>query len=170
MFNRLSACLPTLSALQIVLWIGVFVVSIPVLQGWEWVAVLSPLFTASILLFLSGVPLLEVCPNASFSLLSEGYGRVFSRGKPAMRARESVSRNTPVSHEASLMKCVLLVLLSLICMYIHAHMLRPCLAVCRPLLTQNTGQGKTIVNTRNRRGKSILRLHNENNEGRSVAA
>lgn len=54
-------CDNSVTVSQIVLWTGVFIVSTPVLQGWEWVAVLSPVFTASILLFLSGVPLLEVC-------------------------------------------------------------------------------------------------------------
>jgi len=44
---------------EISLWIGVFIVSSSICVGWQWTGVLSPIFTASILLFLSGIPLLE---------------------------------------------------------------------------------------------------------------
>lgn len=44
---------------EILVWIGVFVVAVPVLQGWQWVAVLSPLFVILLLTRVSGIPLLE---------------------------------------------------------------------------------------------------------------
>lgn len=44
---------------EIVLWIGVFLVAAPALHGWQWVAVLSPVFVALLLTRVSGVPLLE---------------------------------------------------------------------------------------------------------------
>jgi steroid 5-alpha reductase family enzyme len=44
---------------EIVLWIGIAVIAIPVLQGWQWVAMISPLFVALLLTRVSGVPLLE---------------------------------------------------------------------------------------------------------------
>jgi len=44
---------------EIVLWIGVAVIAIPVLQGWQWVAMISPLFVTLLLTRVSGVPLLE---------------------------------------------------------------------------------------------------------------
>ena len=44
---------------EIVLWIGVAVIAIPVLQGWQWVALISPLFVTLLLTRVSGVPLLE---------------------------------------------------------------------------------------------------------------
>jgi len=44
---------------EIMLWIGVAVVALPVLRGWQWVTLLSPVFVALLLLRVSGVPLLE---------------------------------------------------------------------------------------------------------------
>ena len=44
---------------EIVLWIGVAIIAIPVLQGWTWVALISPLFVTLLLTRVSGVPLLE---------------------------------------------------------------------------------------------------------------
>jgi steroid 5-alpha reductase family enzyme len=44
---------------EIVLWIGVAIVALPVLQGWQWVALISPLFVTLLLTRVSGVPLLE---------------------------------------------------------------------------------------------------------------
>lgn len=44
---------------EILLWIGVFLVAAPVLSGWQWIAVLSPLFVILLLTRVSGIPLLE---------------------------------------------------------------------------------------------------------------
>ena len=44
---------------EIVLWCGVFLVAAPVLTGWQWVTVLSPVFVTLLLTRVSGVPLLE---------------------------------------------------------------------------------------------------------------
>jgi len=44
---------------EILVWLGTFLLSASVLSGWKWVAVLSPSFIIAILLFLSGIPLLE---------------------------------------------------------------------------------------------------------------
>ncbi len=44
---------------EIVLWIGVALVAVPVLRGWQWVTLVSPLFVALLLTRVSGVPLLE---------------------------------------------------------------------------------------------------------------
>ena len=43
----------------LLVWVGVFLVAAPVLQGWQWVAVLSPLFVILLLTRVSGIPLLE---------------------------------------------------------------------------------------------------------------
>lgn len=44
---------------EILLWIGVLVIAAPVLQGWQWVALLSPVFVILLLTRVSGIPLLE---------------------------------------------------------------------------------------------------------------
>ncbi len=44
---------------EIVIWIGVAVVALPVLQGWQYVTLISPVFVILLLTRVSGVPLLE---------------------------------------------------------------------------------------------------------------
>ena len=44
---------------EIVLWVGVLIVAAPVLQGWQWVALASPVFVTLLLTKISGIPLLE---------------------------------------------------------------------------------------------------------------
>ena len=43
---------------EIVLWIGVAIIAIPVLQGWQWVTMISPIFVTLLLTRVSGVPML----------------------------------------------------------------------------------------------------------------
>lgn len=44
---------------EITLWVGVFLIAVPVLTGWQWIAVLSPLFVVVLLTKVSGIPRLE---------------------------------------------------------------------------------------------------------------
>ena len=44
---------------EIVLWVGIFIVSLPLLSGWSWLALSSPVFVVLLLTRVSGVPLLE---------------------------------------------------------------------------------------------------------------
>lgn len=44
---------------EITLWVGVTIIALPVLQGWQWVALISPLFVTLLITRVSGVPLLE---------------------------------------------------------------------------------------------------------------
>ena len=44
---------------EIVLWTGMAIVAIPVLQGWQWATLISPVFVAFLLIKVSGIPLLE---------------------------------------------------------------------------------------------------------------
>ncbi|MBN1179895.1 MAG: DUF1295 domain-containing protein [Anaerolineae bacterium] len=44
---------------EIVIWIGVAVIALPVLRGWQWVTLVSPVFVALLITRISGVPMLE---------------------------------------------------------------------------------------------------------------
>ena len=44
---------------EIMLWWGIFIMSTSILTDGEWASIVSPLFIMAILLFLSGIPLLE---------------------------------------------------------------------------------------------------------------
>ena len=44
---------------EILLWVGVAIIALPVLQGWQWVALISPVFVALLIIKVSGVPHLE---------------------------------------------------------------------------------------------------------------
>lgn len=44
---------------EILLWIGVAIIALPALSGWQYIALLSPVFVALLLIKLSGIPLLE---------------------------------------------------------------------------------------------------------------
>ncbi len=66
---------------EILLWIGVLIITLPVLHGWQWVALISPLFVAFLLTRVSGVPLLEKKADAKWGGQAE---------------YEEYKRNTPV--------------------------------------------------------------------------
>ena len=51
---------------EIVIWVGVAVIALPVLQGWQWVALISPLFVTLLLTKVSGIPLLEKKSDAKW--------------------------------------------------------------------------------------------------------
>ena len=44
---------------EILLWVGVAIIAIPVLQGWQWFSMISPIFVILLLTRVSGIPLLE---------------------------------------------------------------------------------------------------------------
>lgn len=44
---------------EIVLWIGIAIIAMPVLQGWQWVTMISPVFVTVLLTRISGIPMLE---------------------------------------------------------------------------------------------------------------
>lgn len=44
---------------EIILWIGIAVIALPVLSGWAWVTLISPVFVTLLLTKISGVPMLE---------------------------------------------------------------------------------------------------------------
>ncbi|MEZ0395762.1 MAG: DUF1295 domain-containing protein [Anaerolineales bacterium] len=66
---------------EIVLWIGIAIIALPVLQGWQWVAMISPLFVTLLLTRVSGIPLLEKKADAKWGGQTE---------------YEAYKKNTPV--------------------------------------------------------------------------
>ncbi|UCF62559.1 MAG: DUF1295 domain-containing protein [Anaerolineaceae bacterium] len=44
---------------EIVLWIGVAVIALPILRGWQWITLISPVFVTLLLTRISGIPMLE---------------------------------------------------------------------------------------------------------------
>ncbi len=44
---------------EILLWVGILIIAAPVLQGWQWIALISPIFVTVLLTRISGVPMLE---------------------------------------------------------------------------------------------------------------
>lgn len=66
---------------EILLWVGVLIITLPVLHGWQWVALISPLFVAFLLTRVSGVPLLEKKADAKWGGQAE---------------YEAYKKNTPV--------------------------------------------------------------------------
>lgn len=66
---------------EIVLWLGVALIALPVLQGWQWVALISPVFVTILLTRVSGVPLLEAKADKKWG---------------GQEAYEAYKKNTPV--------------------------------------------------------------------------
>ena len=44
---------------EIVLWIGMAIMAVPILSGWRWVVLISPVFVILLLTRVSGIPMLE---------------------------------------------------------------------------------------------------------------
>lgn len=44
---------------EIVLWVGIAIMALPVLSGWSWLALISPVFVILLLTKVSGLPMLE---------------------------------------------------------------------------------------------------------------
>lgn len=56
---------------EIFLWWGIFISSIPVLKGADWLVVIGPVFLTLLLLFLSGIPLLEDSADKKFGSVED---------------------------------------------------------------------------------------------------
>lgn len=44
---------------EIVLWLGLAIIAVPLMQGWQWIGLLSPVFVFLLLTRVSGIPMLE---------------------------------------------------------------------------------------------------------------
>lgn len=52
---------------EIVLWIGITIIAIPVFEGWQWVGLISPVFVTLLLTRVSGIPMLETKADKKWS-------------------------------------------------------------------------------------------------------
>ncbi|KAK3603864.1 hypothetical protein CHS0354_042872 [Potamilus streckersoni] len=66
---------------EIIIWWSIFIIATSILQYGQWTAVLSPLFLMTILLFLSGIPILEQKDDERFRKDGE-YIRYKTRTSP----------------------------------------------------------------------------------------
>ncbi|KAK7358142.1 hypothetical protein VNO77_00063 [Canavalia gladiata] len=79
---------------EILLWWGIFVASTPVLKGAEWLVIIGPIFLTSLLLFVSGIPLLEDSADKKFGNV-DGYRMYKERTSPLIPLPTSVYGNLP---------------------------------------------------------------------------
>lgn len=80
---------------EILLWWGIFVASTPVLKDGEWLVVFGPVFVTLLLLFVSGIPLLEASLNKRFASLEE-YNVYRSRTSPLIPLPPALYGSLPV--------------------------------------------------------------------------
>jgi len=67
------------------LWIGIAIIAIPILQGWQWVAMISPLFVTLLLTRVSGVPQLERKADKKWG--GQGDYETYKRNTPVLIPR-----------------------------------------------------------------------------------
>jgi steroid 5-alpha reductase family enzyme len=75
---------------EIVLWIGVAIIALPVLRGWQWVTLISPVFVALLLTRISGVPMLEKRADEKWG--GQADYEAYKRHTPALIPRPPTAR------------------------------------------------------------------------------
>ena len=48
---------------EILLWIGITIIALPIFKGWDYIALISPIFIYYLLVKVSGIPMLEKSAN-----------------------------------------------------------------------------------------------------------
>ena len=71
---------------EILLWIGIAVLAIPLLSGWRWVALISPIFVFVLLTRISGIPILERRANERWG--DDPIYREYLRSTPILLLRK----------------------------------------------------------------------------------
>jgi steroid 5-alpha reductase family enzyme len=67
---------------EITLWIGIAIIALPVLQGWQFVTLISPVFVYLLITRVSGVPLLEKKADATWG--GQGAYEAYKRRTPVL--------------------------------------------------------------------------------------
>ncbi|KAF5177166.1 3-oxo-5-alpha-steroid 4-dehydrogenase [Thalictrum thalictroides] len=79
---------------EIFLWWGIFVAATPILKGAEWLVIIGPVFLTLLLLFVSGIPLLEESADKKYG--SRGDYQLYKRTtSPLIPLPRSVYGNLP---------------------------------------------------------------------------
>ncbi|GAB6020446.1 hypothetical protein CHUAL_003139 [Chamberlinius hualienensis] len=79
---------------EILLWWGVFIISTSVIRNFQWIAVIGPVFVTAIILFLSGIPVLEKGSNERYKD-NENYWRYKQITSPLFLISPNVYENMP---------------------------------------------------------------------------
>lgn len=80
---------------EILLWWGIFVASAAVLDGAEWLVIIGPIFLTLLLLFVSGIPLLEESADKKHGNLG-GYRHYKKTTSPLIPLPQVVYGNLPI--------------------------------------------------------------------------
>ncbi|MFT5645829.1 MAG: steroid 5-alpha reductase family enzyme [Aureispira sp.] len=67
---------------EILCWIGIFVCAIPSLENWEWLAIISPIWITFLLVFVSGIPLLQKASKKKYGSL-KSY-QIYQKNTPLL--------------------------------------------------------------------------------------
>jgi steroid 5-alpha reductase family enzyme len=70
---------------EIVLWTGVAIMALPVLSGWRWVTLISPIFVILLLTRVSGIPMLEARAEKRWG--DEEEFQAYTRNTPVLIPR-----------------------------------------------------------------------------------
>jgi steroid 5-alpha reductase family enzyme len=70
---------------EIVLWTGIAIVALPVLSGWRWATLISPVFVTLLLTRVSGIPMLEARAEKRWG--SEEEFRTYTANTPVLIPR-----------------------------------------------------------------------------------
>lgn len=74
---------------EILLWWGIFIAATPVLRGGQWAVIAGPVFITLLLLFLSGIPMLEESADKRFGS-NAGYRRYKNQTSPLVPLPPSI--------------------------------------------------------------------------------
>jgi steroid 5-alpha reductase family enzyme len=67
---------------EIVLWTGIAIMAIPVLSGWRWITLISPVFVTLLLTRVSGIPMLEARAEKRWG--HEAEFQAYTRNTPVL--------------------------------------------------------------------------------------
>ncbi|XP_015957725.1 uncharacterized protein LOC107481889 isoform X1 [Arachis duranensis] len=80
---------------EMLLWWGIFVASTPILKGAEWLVIIGPIFLTLLLLFVSGIPMLEDSADKKFGNV-DGYRIYKRRTSPLIPLPPPIYGNLPL--------------------------------------------------------------------------